>query len=438
VNVFRLCLISSVVLAANLTVFAQGRNKAPENPPASRLAAIKVTGTQRYTDAEIIAASGLQIGQTAADVDFKAATARLADTGLFTELAYSYSSSIEGTKLEFQLTDNDQLVPVHFDNIPWFSDEELIEKVKAHVPLFKGQLPVEGSMIDQVADVIEALVVQTNPRLHSTYLRSSPNPGDPIDSVVFSVSGAEIRIRNVEYTGASPPLLPSLAAAAAKLQGVEYHREALDKFAALDLKPIFWKLGYLKVTFGDPQARVLSGTPEETIVDVTIPIIEGQQYKLSGVSWVGNTIFPADKLQAQVRLPSGQIVDATQLEQDLDRIRASYGTRGYVRAVLTPRPEFDDTNASVAYAIEVQEGEQYRMGELDIDGVDDHTHARLVEAWRLAEGEIFNSSYPAEYLKNCRSILPDGGGWDIHVDESVNNSDKTVDVTLRFTARSPG
>ena len=38
---------------------------------ANKLVALKVTGTTRYTDKEILAASGLQLGQNAADGDFK-------------------------------------------------------------------------------------------------------------------------------------------------------------------------------------------------------------------------------------------------------------------------------------------------------------------------------------------------------------------------------
>ncbi|MFY9644840.1 MAG: POTRA domain-containing protein, partial [Terriglobales bacterium] len=57
----------------------------------SKLIALKVTGTKRYTDKEILAASGLQIGQPAADGDFKEAVQLLGASGLFNEISYTYS-----------------------------------------------------------------------------------------------------------------------------------------------------------------------------------------------------------------------------------------------------------------------------------------------------------------------------------------------------------
>src|SRR5258706_16382763 len=94
---------------------------------ANKLTALKVTGTARYGDKEILAASGLQIGQNAADGDFKEAAQRLGDSGMFSDVSYSYASSSGGTRLEFQLADieKDKLVPADFENFAWFTDAEL-------------------------------------------------------------------------------------------------------------------------------------------------------------------------------------------------------------------------------------------------------------------------------------------------------------------------
>src|ERR1700732_1040077 len=80
---------------------------------ANKLVALKVTGTALYTDKEILAASGLQIGQNAADGDFREAAQRLGDSGLFSDVVYSYSSSGAGVRLDMQLADSEQskLVP---------------------------------------------------------------------------------------------------------------------------------------------------------------------------------------------------------------------------------------------------------------------------------------------------------------------------------------
>ena len=56
-----------------------------------KLVSLKVTDSRRYTNEEILAGSGLQIGKPVNEDDFKKATERLGQTGLFTNAAYSYT-----------------------------------------------------------------------------------------------------------------------------------------------------------------------------------------------------------------------------------------------------------------------------------------------------------------------------------------------------------
>src|SRR5712672_4368492 len=72
---------------------------------ARQLIAIKVTGSKRFPEEAIAAATGLQMGTAVDDDDFKKAARRLGDMGVFTDIAYSYSFSSAGTKLELHLTD---------------------------------------------------------------------------------------------------------------------------------------------------------------------------------------------------------------------------------------------------------------------------------------------------------------------------------------------
>ncbi len=77
-----------------------------------RLLAIKVKGLSRLTENQVIAASGLKLGQFAGENDFKQAIQRLGETGLFTDLTYTYQYSSAGCNVELQVAENDKLVPI--------------------------------------------------------------------------------------------------------------------------------------------------------------------------------------------------------------------------------------------------------------------------------------------------------------------------------------
>ena len=248
---------------------------------AYKLIALKVTGTARYTDKEILAASGLQIGQNAADGDFKEAVRRLGDSGLFSDVVYSYSSSSAGTRLELQLADTDKskLVPAHFENFVWFTDDELRTALQRHVPLFKQLLPLAGNLPDRVSEALQAILTEKQFPGRVDFLRNEGELGGALSAIDYRVEEVSIRIRGVEFPGASPEQTALLTTAARRLMGAEYGRTSLAAVAKFDLLPVYLQRGYLKAAFGPPDARVVpqpspaadAQGPAELQVDAIIP-----------------------------------------------------------------------------------------------------------------------------------------------------------------------
>lgn len=431
--------IAALVLAILLTpAIATSQNSAPHNSsgkglPATafKLVSVQVKGAQHYQQSQIVAASGLELGQTVGEEDFKKAVQRLGDTGAFTEVAYSFQYSAVGTKLEIQISENEKLVPTRFDNLVWFTDQELLNRLQASVPLFQGQLPLAGNLADQVSQTLQSFLDERNVQGRVDYLRSAPENG-PIDAIVFSVTGPKITIRNTEFPGAAPPELPLLLAAARKSADQDYLRSILRIQEEKNFLPVYLARGYLKAAFEDAQAKVAQDSPEETIVDVTFPVEPGRQYKVAEVHWTGNSVFPAEKLQPLVHLQAGQAANAVQLVADLEDAKKLYGTRGYLAASVQPIAEFDDASSTVSYRLQVHEGDLYRMGELEIHGLDARNTARLGDLWKLHAGDPFDDSYTKTFLDNAFKVLSLAGRWDVIRHQTVNEEDKTVDVALHF------
>lgn len=408
----------------------------PVSAPATfKLASIKAAGTKRYTPAEIVAASGLQIGQNVSDDDFKLAVQHMGETGAFGDVSYRFKYSDEGATLELELSDNPQLVPAFFDNFVWFTDQELAARFHERVPLFVNNLvPLSGTLPDQVSEALQAMLIEHHVEGRADYLRAS-EMGGPIDAIVFSVTGPHIVVRNVEFSGAGSDELPALQEATRNLRGVEYSRTRARAHEEKDFLPVYLKRGYLKAAFSGSQAKVVEDTPEETTVDVTISVVPGKQYKFSTASWSGNSVFSADKLQPLLHLQSGQPANAVQLDEDLKAVQGLYGTRGYMAVAIKPVPHLDEEQLTVGYEFQVNEGDVYKMGELEVRGVDQRAIDKLVLAWKLRDGDVYDSSYPRKFMdESARSIL-NLNQWDTSIHETLDQQGKTVDVTLKFEPR---
>jgi outer membrane protein assembly factor BamA len=422
-----------LVIGAAPLLFAQTRKPSkPAFSPSSsnKLLSVKATGSKRYTSDQIAAATGLQIGQTVSEDDFKIVSQHLGETGVFSNVAYTFEFSPAGMKLELQVADNEQFVPTRFDNFVWLSDQELEDKLRAAVPLFQGQLPAGGKLVDQVSDALQTLAIERQLKGRVDYLRSGPADG-PIEAFDFTVTGQDIRIRQVEFPGASPSEMPDLEAAGKKLSGEEYVRPALRTQADKIFLPVYLSRGYLKAAISDPQPKVVSDSPDETLVDVAFPITPGVQYKVGELQLAGCKVFPAERLRELIRLQPGQPANAVKLEKDLEEIKRLYGSRGYMAARIASTPELNETDTTAKYLFQVQEGDVYKMGDLEVRGLDSKTTERMATAWKLREGDTYDAQYPNKFLETAFSMLP-GDEWNLTVHESVEEKEKVVDVSLHF------
>lgn len=421
-------------LLALLVVFAIPRADAQEAsrlPASYQLIAITASGSQRFKPAQIVAASGLAIGQMVSEDDFKHAAQLLGDTGAFSQVSYRFEYSPAGTRVEFQVTDAKQFVPARFDNFVWFTDQELISKIKTAVPLFDGQLPLTGNMADQVSNTLQGLVIEQNVNGQMDYLRSGPQNG-PINAILFSVSGPSIVIHEARFTGAGAAELPLLQQAAGKVAGEDYLRSVLQVQVEKDFLPVYLARGYLKAAFGEPETKVVDQQPNQINVDVTFPVTPGSQYKLAAVEWEGNKVLPTAVLQPLLHAQPGQPANSVQLDEDLRAVSKLYATHGYVTAAVDPVPHFDDSAATVSYRLQVHEGDLYRMGDLEIQGLEPNPTNRLLLAWQLHHGDTYDSSYAQRFVQYAILNQLVTGGWNVTVHESPDPKSKSVDVTIRF------
>jgi outer membrane protein assembly factor BamA len=418
-------LFVSVILIVALPLSAQ-RSRKQEAGPAV-IAAIHATGSKRFAEADIIAATGLKKGQTAEVPDLENSAKALAATGAFREVNYSYQSGPGGLRVEFRVADHEEFVPARFDNFAWLPPRQLVEKLHAAVPLFAGELPVRGNLADQVQEELQSMLTGLGVAGMVRYEREKRGTDDPVTAIDYTVEGVRTEIERVKFPGATPAMLPALEEVADALSGTEYSLSRIESFAEKRLLPVYWSRGYARASLAATTPVVVKTTTETTTVEIEVPINEGLQYRLQGVQFSGNAAFPTDRLSSMIREKPGESLDLVRFNADIQSMGALYVSRGYVKARVNAKPTFNDAAGAVSYAVQISEGSVYRMGDLDIIQFDQRTTSRLQEQWRLHKGEVFDATYPKRFVTD----FVESGGAPVKIEENVHDNDKTVDIVLR-------
>ena len=397
--------------------------------------AIRVAGSLRYAEAQVVAASGLRVGQTVGREEIQAAADRLAQLGPFQKAQFRFTSKSEELTVEFQVEDA-PTVPVWFDNFPWFTEPELTEYLKKEVLLFDGSAPEQGEILEQMRAAIEKLLTGrgTQGKVERTLLAAPVGEG-MIQQ--FKLTQATLKVNGVQFGDALAAESRAIQQRLGDLVGHTYSRFAIEVFVNEQVRPVYAQKGYLRAKIGPPTAR-FAGSPDKPLADnvlVVVPIDPGPAYQWGGAQWRGNAAFGPAALDQMLAMRMGDAADGMRITGALEQVGKEYERVGYLDVQVAGVPVFDETKKQVSYRVTIEEGPQYRMGELVITGLSLAGEKKLTEVWKVSKGQVFDHDYFREfYDKIIAQTFADTpirfeskGFW-----LRRNEQTKTVDVLLDF------
>lgn len=159
--------------------------------------------------------------------------------------------------------------------------------------------------------------------------------------------------------------------------------------------------GYLRANVGDAKTHLRSETglswftfrPKKgKRIDITLPIEEGERYRLAGITFQGNkAVTNVKALRAQFPQKDGEWFNATEFGKGLKNLQKAYGTLGYINFVAVPTPVFNDANHTVKFNVDIDEGKPYYVSRIEFKGNKVTRDFVIRRELLLQEGQIYNS-----------------------------------------------
>jgi outer membrane protein assembly factor BamA len=361
--------------------------------PSFVVSEVHAFGSHRYNDAQIAATAGLKPGDPVDNDKLQAIASELAQLGVFSRVNYRFTAKDRRAVINFELQDAD-VFPVLFENFPWFTDQELSDEIRKAVPLFDGRAPNGGSLLDEITAALSAKLGSRGIKARVDHtLVAEPSGSEMV--MQFRQDGTSFTVSSVQFNDFMAQNSEKLHDRVSDLVGKTYSRFAIELFENEQVRPIYLAAGEIRVKFDAPilQLSEASGANAHSTVIVQIPIKPGPVFHISGVTWTGNAALDNAALSRLVGAKTGDLADGMRLAAGWQQIELEYGHRGYLDAKVTPVPEFQDANGTVAFNVKIEEGTQYRMGELVITGLSVDSERALRNNWRLAPGQVFDKTY---------------------------------------------
>nr|WP_320048177.1 outer membrane protein assembly factor BamA [uncultured Desulfuromonas sp.] len=216
------------------------------------------------------------------------------------------------------------------------------------------------------------------------------------------------------------------------------HPKTLQESAAA-IRQTYIDEGYYAV---EVSSRV--DTTAQNEATVYFDIVEGTKVTIDDITFEGNTVFSDRKLRGFMQtkewwlfswLTSGGTYNEAMLENDRELIKDAYFNEGYIRVrVKQPLITLSDDREEMDIHIEIEEGEQYYLGDMAVTGDLLEDEATLLGLLTFKQGDVFSREQLRKDIKRLNDYYADHGYAYVNVSPVtlINNEQRTVDVTFEI------
>lgn len=246
-------------------------------------------------------------------------------------------------------------------------------------------------------------------------------------------------VREIVITG-SKEVEEKLVAAKIKTQKGTFFRQDQIPWDCNRIKQVYRNKGFY---FSD--ARAIVKKLGENQVDVEFVIDEGQKILVGGVTFRGATAFSQRTLQGQIESePAAWYASVSDmgtykkdaLKTDLLRLESYYHDNGYIKVkIFDPEVEVDKERRKIYITFPLSEGEQYRVGSIQIEGDEVYTEAELAEKVKLKSGDVFNRSQFRQDIFEITDMYSQKGYAFANVLPAVEAKEETKTVDMKISVQ---
>lgn len=404
-----------------------------------KLAQITFVGLQKRGPDAALSVSGLAVGASVTMDDIENAAQKLSDTGWFKKLGYRLKGTPQALTVTFTVEEETAAnIPVVFDNFLGLADEDLSDAIrKGGVLGFDGTVAESGRAPEVIAQVLQDVLNRNRITGRVAYETLATGNGSNA-RLLYSIKDITQPVCRLTFTGANSVTPDELNRTAYELVRQDYSRYAAQVYAQYKLRPLYRQRGYWRAKFAMPTGRRVRGEKDcADGVELVFAVDEGAAYTWGAVQWTGATAYTAPELDTALDLKAGAVADERQFDRGMGKLNEAYQRKGYLDLGVRAEPTFDDVGHKVNWKLGLEEGVQYRMGRLQIEGFPPVETQDLLKLWEIKEGDVYNADYAQSFVSGpaLNRLKPLGSiveNWKVEYIATPDKQKQTVAVVIRL------
>jgi outer membrane protein insertion porin family len=370
---------------------------------------------------------------------------RLWDRELIDDIQIEVEPVDGGVKLVIQAVERPILVSIDYVGIKRVSRSDINEQIdRERISVYESQ-PLSVGELQRLKGAIEDLYKEKGYRFAEVgYSLETVSAGQR--RVNFSIDeGDKVKIGDISFDGNTifGDWRLRRAMGSTKESGLISRISKKDIYnpATIDedlenLRDLYRKAGYKDVLIAKPEIDVVVKNPGASSVKdqkrrlaVTVPVEEGERWRLGEIRIEGSEVFSDQVLLRQFEKPRGGWLRSKTIDAALENIDKLYKSIGYIFAEISTELEERDSNVA-DLILTVNEQDQFRVGRMEFEGNAKTRDKVLRREMFLQEGNVMNMSSVQNSLLRIRQLNYFALDEEEPVKFDFNAEEKTVDLKV--------
>jgi outer membrane protein insertion porin family len=336
---------------------------------------------------------------------------RLWDTGFLDDMRVDVMDGEHGKVVVFTVKERKRIQIVDYRGSKALTTSNIEDKLKEKDAAMRLDSFYDPAKARRVESIIKEMLAEKG-RPFATVKHDAKAVGGAGQQVSFIIDdGAKARIKAIEFTGnerfsdgklrgAMKTLKPAgfwnLSWLGGKSTYTEEKWTEPDKGGRARLQDFYLNRGYVTATIGEPQityADKPGGSKKKPVkwATLTIPVTEGDQYRVGELAFEGMTIVKEEYARSLFKMEKGDVYKEKQFKKAYDKLRDAYGSLGYFQwTVLTDRKP-DPERKVVDVTVRMDEDKQYFVSRIQFTGNDTTRDKVIRREVYMNEGDVFNT-----------------------------------------------
>lgn len=393
--------------------------------------------------------------QAAIERDFNS----LWNTGYFEDIRFEREATPKGWILHIYVKEKPRIREINYLGINAISKSDILDRFKQDKVTLSPESQYDPTKVKKAEVSVKNLEAEHGHQFATVRTEVRPIPPASVGLTFVIREGPKVKVGRITFVGNKNLKSRELRSAMHFLKPIgvphsiflenifakTYDATKLDDDMEL-VREALQNRGFFKGNVGDPQTKIRdTGHPNFHVplirpgpgkaMDITIPIEEGDKYKLGGITFTGNKAIPnTQALRGIFAIKDGDVFNREKIAKGLENLKNAYGTQGFINFTSVPTPRIDEEKKLVYFDIDVDEGKQFSVRRIEFQGNTTTRDKVIRRELLLEEGQVYNEQLWKVSLQRLNQLgffeqlkPEDPNVTERHLDEKAG----LVDLTLK-------